>query len=291
MCKALSYGLLVVMTLWLGCAAAGSRDSAAGAGKNAMRPEVYTLLNAAQRCAVRKDFRCARARLDDVAGIGDLNAYERALRYQLLAFVEFRDHHVDAAITAYEHLLKQPGLPQKLRRQTWYTLAQLHLQRGRADQTLGALQQWFAASKRPRAGAYMLKAQALNLAGRNADALSAAQQAIGMRRAASRPINEHWFQLLAVLYFKTGDDRGAADTLDELIRRSPQNFNYYEQLAGLSVKLGDRARALQLLEAVYTSGRLHKPAELERLAQLLAQAGRGGEAARVQGEDGGAGTR
>lgn len=281
--KALSSGSLVTVLL-LACTTVGAPARAAGADAHSLRPDVYARLKAAQRCAKRRDFECAHRRLDDLAAVGHLKPYEQAVRYQLLAYVEFGEGHDDAAIAAYQHLLEQPGLPQRLRKQTLYTLSQLYLKQNRADLAVGTLGQWFAATAHPTANAFLLEGQAQYRGGHYAASLAATQRAIGMARAAGRQIPENWYHLLAVLYFKTGDERAAADTFEQLIRLSPQTPKYYEQLAGLSLKLGDRSRALELLEGAHAAGWLDKPADLEQLATLLTQAGRDGEAARVMRE-------
>ena len=55
------------------------------------------------------------------------------------------------------------------------------------------------------------------------------------------------YEGLAVIYQKRGDDAAAADALESLTKRDPNNLDALKRLADLRLRLGDRARALEAL--------------------------------------------
>jgi hypothetical protein len=60
-------------------------------------------------------------------GEGNLNSYERAMRWNLAAFLHHQQDDIDGTARAYHKLLEQPELPLSLEQDTLYSLARAEM--------------------------------------------------------------------------------------------------------------------------------------------------------------------
>ncbi|XOZ33421.1 tetratricopeptide repeat protein [Halomonadaceae bacterium KBTZ08] len=217
-----------------------------------------------------------------------LNSYERAMRWNLAAFLHHQKDDHGAIANAYRELLKQSDIPLSLEQDTWYSLARVEMVRERYSAAMEALEEWFALQDDPGAEAYALKAQ-LQYRQENWDeALAAIDRAIGTRREGKGDVAENWYLLKRGILYQKEDYQGLARVLEVLVREYPQK-SYLMQLSSVYGELDKPREQLAVREAAYEKGYLEKESELVGLAQLLASQDSPFKAAQVmrQGIDSG----
>ena len=213
-------------------------------------------------------------------GNGNLNSYERAMRWNLAAFLHHQQDDIDGTAKAYRKLLEQPNLPLSLEQDTWYSLARAEMIRENYDKALDALDKWFDLKDKPGAQAYALKSQLLYQKQDWDQALAAIDQAIGMKRSGEGEVRENWYLLKRGIHYQQNDYEGLRDVLKILVRDFTKE-SYLNQLSAVYGELGNTAEQLAVREAAYEKGYLDKESELIGLAQLLVSQDNPYKAARV----------
>lgn len=213
-------------------------------------------------------------------GEGNLNSYERAMRWNLEAFLHHQKDNIDGTAKAYRKLLEQPELPLSLEQDTWYSLARAEMIRENYDRALDALDNWFDLKDKPGAQAYALKSQLLYQKQDWPRALAAIDQAIGMKRSGEGEVRENWYLLKRGIHYQQDDYEGLRDVLEILVRDFTKE-SYLNQLSAVYGELGNTAEQLAVREAAYEKGYLDKENELIGLAQLLVSQDNPYKAARV----------
>jgi Skp family chaperone for outer membrane proteins len=92
----------------------------------ALRNAIYEKLAEAQTAAEEKDLATAEKILNDMIndrGKGELNSYELANVYNLMAFIHYSREDYGRALQAYENVVRQPDIPLAMEINTRYTIA------------------------------------------------------------------------------------------------------------------------------------------------------------------------
>lgn len=245
----------------------------------AMRQNIHKRFSRIRELADDGKLEKAFEALDDL-GDGNLNSYERAMRWNLDAFLHHQNDDRDAMARAYQKLLEQPELPLSLEQDTLYSLARVEMIRENYDEALDALGKWFELKDEPGAESYAIKAQ-LHYQKQDWDqALGAIDQAIEMKRSGDDEVRENWYLLKRGIHYQQDDYEGLRDVLEILVRDFTKK-SYLNQLAAVYGELGNRSEQLAVREAAYEKGYLDKESELVGLAQLLASQDNPYKAARV----------
>ena len=213
-------------------------------------------------------------------GEGNLNSYERAMRWNLEAFLHHQKDNIDGTAKAYRKLLEQPELPLSLEQDTWYSLARAEMIRENYDKALTALGNWFELKDKPGAQAYAMKSQLLYQKQDWDQALGAIDQAIEMKRSGDGEVRENWYLLKRGIHYQQNDYEGLRDVLEILVRDFTK-ASYLNQLSAVYGELGNTAEQLAVREAAYEQGYLDRESELIGLAQLLVSQDNPYKAARV----------
>lgn len=198
-----------------------------------------------------------------------LNSYERAMRWNLAAFLHHQQEDHGAIANAYGELLKESDIPLSLEQDTWYSLARVEMVRERYDAAMDALNEWFALQEEPGADAYAMKAQLHYRQENWASSLTAINQAIQTRSQSDGEVSKNWYLLKRGVLYQQEDYPGLARVLETLVREYPEK-SYLMQLSSVYGELGQPAKQLAVREAAYEKGYLEKGSELVGLAQLLA---------------------
>ena len=201
-------------------------------------------------------------------GNGNLNSYERAMRWNLAAFLHHQQDDRDGIAHAYQKLLEQPELPLSLEQDALYSLARVEMIRENYDEALDALDRWFDLKDKPGAQAYAMKAQLLYQKQDWDQALGAIDQAIDMKRSGDGEVRENWYLLKRGIHYQQEDYEGLRDVLEILVRDFTKK-SYLKQLSAVYGELGNPAEQLAVREAAYEKGYLDRESELVGLAQLL----------------------
>ncbi|EKE87615.1 tetratricopeptide repeat protein [Idiomarina xiamenensis] len=234
----------------------------------ALREAVYSQLARAQEMADNGDLQGGLAVLKNVEGkLDSMNSYERAMLWNFYGFMYYEQERIDDAIRYFDQVVDEQPIPQPLRQNTLFSLAQLSMQQGSYQQVLSYLERWQANSDEPQSKALVLRAQALYQAKRFDEALVPINQAIKIAEdKADRP-DENWLILQRAIYFELEQPQQVARVLEKMVRlfNKPE---YWVQLAGMYGQLGQEQKQLAMLETAYQMGFLEKAADKVNLAQL-----------------------
>lgn len=183
-------------------------------------PSVFQPLGDAQACLDRDDTECVRRALDEIVATPDLTGYETARLQNYYAYTYVHDEDVTGAIGAYEAILALPQstLTENLRSTSMKALAMLYRRADRLQDGLDMYDRWLAL---PGVDAWgnnqFVRARFLYQLERYPEAIAETELAIA---TADKPRKE-WYETLYALQSMTGDEQGAASTLESLDRRWP----------------------------------------------------------------------
>jgi tetratricopeptide (TPR) repeat protein len=247
-----------------------------------MRENVYKQINRARDAAEQENFSAA---MKDLEGLlrSNLNSYEAAMAYNLVAYVEYSRENYQAAMKAYEQVLAQEALPESLRKSTLYSLGQIQVVSERYADAVKTLRRWFQLEESPSANAYILLGQALFQLERYDEALEPIQTAVRMTRAEGGQVRENWLLLLRAIYYSQENYARLRDVLKDLIALYPKR-EYWSQLSAVYGELGQRKKQLATMESAYEQGLLETASDYRNLAQLLLASDIPYKAARVLNE-------
>ncbi len=161
--------------------------------------------------------------------------YLRSVLNQALAQVEWSRENYDPALVYFERAVELDALPDRTHFALMYQIAQLYFMQERNAEALDKLDLWLCKSPGDAitAPAYVLKA---SIHARQADydkALQAIDLAIGMDDAP----REQWYRLKLASHYELEQYPGAAQTLELMISRWPEEKSYWIQLAQVHVKV------------------------------------------------------
>lgn len=241
----------------------------------ALRNAVYEKLSEAQTAAEEKDLASAEQILNAMIndrGRNELNSYELANVYNLMAFIHYSREDYEKALQAYENVVRQPDIPLAMEINTRFTVAQLHFVQENWREGLDALLAWFDMSENPPANAYVLLAQGYYQLEEYPKALENIEIAIEMNREKDRTPKEQWFNLARFLYTERGDTDSALAVLEELLTHFPKK-DYWIQLGYMYSEKNNEKRQLGSMETAYLQDMLDKDGELRNLASLYLSQG------------------
>jgi tetratricopeptide (TPR) repeat protein len=232
-----------------------------------MREATYKELAKAQEAAEAEDYSEARRVLDKLSK-EELNDYERAQLLNLSAYIYYAQDKLPQAISAYDQLLQQPGLPEALRVSTVYTLSQLNFAQEQWEKSINLLEWWMRLTSEESRTAYEMMAQAYYQMEQYEEALQPAYKAIELTKQAGEPVSEHSYLLLRVLHYENGEYQQVARVLHELISRWPKK-QYWIQLASIYGEMENQRKQLNTLELAHLQGFLTTESEVLTLVGLL----------------------
>lgn len=238
----------------------------------AMRDPVYRQLSVAREHADREDYASAVEALDKLRAQPNLNSYEKAMTWNLYAFVHYSRQDYAQAMHAYEEVLRQRPIPESLENAALYSLAQMHVVTEDYAAALAALQKWFARVDSPNASAVMLLGQVHYQLGNYAEARQAIEQAVRNAETRNEPVRESWYLMLRAIHYAGKDYASLANVLQKLVRQYPKR-EYWVQLSAVYGELDDGKRQLAALETAHEQGMLEQESEYVMLAQLQMSGG------------------
>lgn len=241
----------------------------------ALRNSVYEKLSEAQTAAEEKDLALAEQVLNEMIddrGKDELNSYELANVYNLMAFIHYSREDYARALQAYENVVRQPDIPLAMEINTRYTVAQLHFVQENWREGIDALLKWFEMSENAPANAYVLLAQGYYQLEDYPKSLENVEIAIDLYREKDKTPKEQWYNLARFLYTDRGDVDSALAVLEELLTHYPKK-DYWVQLGYMYSEKGNEKRQLGSMETAYVQDLLDKDGELRNLASLYLSQG------------------
>lgn len=260
--------LAAALTLLLGAAMLPTDSQAAGL---AMREKVYEKLSRAQEAAEAQDWQKAFDALEDVEKMKDLSSSEKAQLYTAYGYTYFAQEKYAESTRSYEKVLQQEELPEAMRLNTLYTLAQLNFQLENYQVAVDHLNTWLGLATNPGPESYIMLGQAYYQMRQLDKAIAPVRKAISEAEERGTKVQENWYALLRVIYYETQDYKNLLDVLEILVTKYPAK-EYWMHLASTYGELDDLDRQLACYEMAYAQGYLTKGSEIVVLAQLLLQA-------------------
>ncbi|MEE2736206.1 MAG: tetratricopeptide repeat protein [Pseudomonadota bacterium] len=202
---------------------------------------------------------------------------DKALTLQMLGYASMADERFGDAIIHLKQSLALNKLPEQVKFNVGYMVAQLHAAQGEFEQALTFAAEWFETLESPSPSQMMFMANIYAQTKQYKKAIPYAKQAI---LSSDKP-RESWFQLLTASYFELKDFGSAARTLKQIVNIWPENPSYWEQLASVYVMLEDEARALATLKLAWTAGTLSRETSIKSMVQLAVARGIPEHAARL----------
>lgn len=235
----------------------------------ALREKVYSQLARAQSAADEQGSAAGLAALQSVADRAhSMNSYERAMLWNFYGFMHYDNGNTREAIDYFAKVVKEQPIPESLRKNTLFSLAQLALTDGQYQASLNYIDDWQQLSEiDERAKAWVLKSQAYYQLGDYEEALAPIKNAIEASEANGDIPKENWFVLARAIHYELGQTDGVAAMLEKLVVNYSQS-EYWLQLAGVYGQLEQNAKQLAVLEAAHQQGFISKASDLRNLAQV-----------------------
>ena len=209
-------------------------------------------------------------------GVQD-QSLDRALTLQMLGYAEMSAERFEVAIGHLKSSLALNKLPESVKYNVGYMVAQLYAALERYDEALDFAADWFASLESPKPSQMMFMANIYAQTKRFRDAIPYAEKAI----EASEQPSESWYQLITSANFEIEDFPQAGKWLRKLVERWPEKGGYWEQLASIYVMMENEAMALSTLRLAWSEGVLEREASIKSMVQLAAARGIPDHAARM----------
>ena len=247
------------------------------AGGPVVSEEVYATISEAQRLLQRAAHQRALDALAPALEGGHINEYERALLQRLAGVAAVGAGDYPAATAHFERALRSRFLPDQVGEQLRYRLARLYVLGGRNGDALALWKRWTDMAACPAARSCFLIASIHAAGERWPLALAWAERGLAQSDAPS----EREYAFVADLNLAVKNFVRAAELLNLLVGKNPDNARYWRQLSAAYAELGRGHRAAAIAELGYLQDALSSAADIDHLASLHLHTGAPGKAVRV----------
>lgn len=228
----------------------------------------YKQMEVAQKAFDAKDYKGAEAALDVLKAKYDkLNDYEKATLWIQYAAVYRTMDNSRKAIEAYSNVLKQNNLPDGLRDNSLFALAQTYFLIEDYPKAIRVLDKWFSVVADVQPDAYILYAQAYYQQQKYAEAKAPILKALSIAKQRKQEPKENWLGLLRAVLFELKDYNSAVRVMELLVSNYPKD-SYFVQLAGLYGLQGNQRKQLNVMHAAYKGGYVTNVGDVLNLARL-----------------------
>ncbi|MEM9624104.1 MAG: tetratricopeptide repeat protein [Pseudomonadota bacterium] len=247
------------------------------AAADSVTTKTYNKLTEAQELMGEEDIAGAITILEELRGSVKEDSLDKALTLQMLGYARMSEEKFADAVVLLKQSLALDKLPEQVKYNVGYMVAQLHAALGEFDQALDFAAEWFTTLEDPTPSQMMFMANIYAQTKRYEEAIPYAEMAVA---GATEP-KESWYQLLTAAHFELKQYNEAATTLQRIIAQWPEQSSYWEQLASVYVVLEDEPRALATLKIAWLQGRLEKSSSIKSMVQLAVARGIPEQAARL----------
>ena len=195
------------------------------------------------------------------------NAYEAAVVKELSADLYIARGDYAGALSTLQPVVQQNVLPGNEQRDAELTLGKLQVASGQYQAGLDTLRAWLQGQDNPPPDALVTAAQAYAQLGQCRQAVPNVKRAID---ASAEPPQE-WYQLWISCLYEQHDYAGAADALQSILARFPDQIQYWQQLGEAYAQAGDASKALAVYALMYRQGLIHQAQDYLNLASLYLQ--------------------
>ena len=235
-------------------------------GTHALDELTWKKLNKVYEDVGEEHYDEAYSQLQKMLARAGKDSYLRSILNQALAQVEWsRENHV-SALDYFERAVQLNTLPDQTHFALMYQIAQLYYLQERYREALDKLELWFCKSPADRitSSAYELKASIYLRQENYPETLQAIEIAIDM----DDDPPEQWFQLKLASHYELGQYSRAAQTLERMITRWPDEKTYWTQLSQIYLNLKQDQKALAVTALAYRKGLLDTQGDITYLSNL-----------------------
>ena len=203
--------------------------------------------------------------------------YDRAVILQTMAYAHVDENDYPAAIDAFERAIALDSMPPAPTGQLRRALGRLYAATDQHAKARDMLEAWIAGNDQADAADYAALASVYSQLKAYGKGIDAIRKAI---RLQATPPQSH-YQLLIAMCFESGRYAEAAEVLETLVRRWPDEKRYWTQLANVYINLDEHTKAHATLKLAYRKNLLASESELLNLVRVGMLAGVPDQAARV----------
>ena len=231
---------------------------------NSVTSKTYKKLTEAQEQMAEENITGAISTLEELKDEVKPDSLDLALTLQMLGYAAMANENFGEAIVHLKQSLLLNKLPEKVKYNVGYMVAQLHSAQGEFVQAIDFAAEWFDTLEQPTPAQMMFMANIYAQTKNYKQSIPFARRAI----SESATPKESWFQLLIAAHYELEDFKSAASALQKIIGYWPGNSSYWEQLASVYVMLEDESRALATLRLAWMSGVLEREESIKSMVQL-----------------------
>src|SRR5882757_3450430 len=273
-CLALSASSLVMQTASAAEADASAKNKSGRPTKpqtkitQTLSQATYKQMEIAQKAFEAKDYKGAEAALDQLKAKSDkFNDYEKATLWNLYAAIFRSEDDNKRAVEAYITVLRQQNLPEGLRDNALFSLAQTYFLMEDYPKSITVMNKWFAVVQDVQPDAYILLAQAYYQLNQFENAKAPIIKAMTIAKQRNLPLKENWLGLLRAVFYELKDYVKATKVMEVLVATYPKD-TYFLQLSGLYGLAGDQKKQTDIMNAAYYGGYVTRSSDLLNLARL-----------------------
>lgn len=274
--------LSLACALAFGAAALPSSMTAAVAQEKAkapsVGPKVGKPLKAAQDAMAAKNWKEAKARIEEANAVGDKSAYETYAINDMMAFVQVNLGDYGGAAKSYESTMNSEYVTADQKPGRAKTIAQLYYQVKNYGKVTSFGPQYLKDSPND-SDMQMMVGQAYYLQNDFPNAAKFLKGAVDAAEKSGKAPKEDWLQLLMSAEYEQGNVAGLSRALEKIILLYPKG-QYWDQLIQLNEKeINDSGKFdLEIYRLRWAVGAKLEPDEYREIAELAIQAGLPGEA-------------
>ena len=252
--------------LWLALAACQSALADTSLNQGNLSTNVFRRARAAQNAIRGGQYADALSQLNTLQGMTG-NSYEAAVVKELYSDLAIARGDYASALGILQPVVQQNVLPPGEQHDAQLTLAKLYVSGSQFQSAVDTMRTWMAGQENAPPDALVTLAQAYAELGQCKQAVPYARRAVD---TASEPPQE-WYQLLVACQYEIHDYSGAADSLQGLLSRYPDQLQYWQQLGQTYAQMGDNSKALAVYALMYHQGMIKQPQDYLTLASLYVQ--------------------
>ena len=193
-------------------------------------------------------------------------SYLRSVLNQALAQVEWSRENYDSALNYFEEAVELDALPDQAHFALMYQIAQLYFMQERYREALDKLELWFCKSPGDKitSSAFVLKASIYVQQENYAETLKAIEIAIDM----DDDPRQQWYQLKLASHYELEQFPRAAQTLELIVARWPEEKTYWIRLSQIYLRLKQDEKALAVIALAYRNALLDTQGDITYLSSL-----------------------
>lgn len=254
-----------ILSSFLGCLML----AALPAGAQQYSREVGVPLQAAQAEIKKKNWDAALAQLNTANAAKKKSAFEQYQINELKGYIYYQKRDYAEVARIYEENLNSGQTPPAQVGERVKTLTQIYARQRNDQKTIEYGNRWLKGSGANDPDAYQLIAQAYYQQKDFRNAAKVMQEGINVAAKNGKKVDENWLLLKLNSYYAIKDNKGIADTREQLVRSYPKK-EYWENLLDiLSRQVEDDRTRLNFYRLMLDLDVLKKPTDYLEMAQMM----------------------